>query len=332
MSFVKNLITGGPEVDKQAFVDPYLQRNQAMVAGAQQRLAGQQAPTAQAATIATAPQEQFRQGQVGLVGQLQQQAAGQGPSVAQAQYAQAADRGLKQQLALAASQGGNPALAARQAAMGAANINQDLAGQAAVARMQEQQAAQQALGQQLAVARQGDIGLATDQAQLAQQAALANQQARAQLQAQQNQLNAAYTGQSIGLNQGQFAANQAYEAAKQNQAAQQTQLAGNLLGAAGQVGAAFLSDKRVKRNIAPSGDEVKKFLDSLEPKKYDYKAGKGTPGKKLGILAQDMEKSGLGKSVVKETASGKMIDNADAVSALLASVADLNKRLKKKGI
>lgn len=331
MSFVKNLITGGPEAEKEAYVDPYMKQNQGMLQKQRSQIMGQAAPLAQAAQINQAPQEQLRGNQLSVIGNMMQRFAGGAPTVSGQQFQQAADRGMKQQLALAASQGGNPALAARQAAMSTAGMTQDLAGQAAVARMQEQQALEQSLGQQLAQARQADIGLATDQAQLAQQAALANQQARAQLQAQQNQLGTAITGQQVGLNQGQFAANQAYDQARIGAGQAQTKTGMDVLGGVG--GAlAFLSDKRAKRNISPSGDEVKKFLDSLEPKKYDYKKGKGTPGKKLGILAQDMEKSPLGKDVVKETAAGKMIDNADAVSALLASVADLNKRLKKKGL
>lgn len=84
-----------------------------------------------------------------LANQLQAQAAGSGPSAAQALYKQAAQNQAAQASALAASQQGNvnAGLATRGAQQAAAQANQQAAGNAAVMRNQEQLQAQGMLGQ-----------------------------------------------------------------------------------------------------------------------------------------------------------------------------------------
>src|SRR5688500_14638101 len=72
--------------------------------------------------------------------QLQNQALGKGPSLAQAQLQQAQQANLAQQLAAARStRGVNPALLARQQQMAIGKSGQQLAAQSSVARLQEQQ-------------------------------------------------------------------------------------------------------------------------------------------------------------------------------------------------
>lgn len=145
---------------------------------------------ATAAQIDQAKQAQFRTGQESLVAQLQQQAAGQGPSLAEAQLKTAQNRNLAQQLAIAgASRGGNAGLQARQLQQNMATSGQELANQAAQARMQEQLAARQQLQSTLAGAREQDIGLATSQAGLTQQTSLANQAAVNNQRLEQAKLN-----------------------------------------------------------------------------------------------------------------------------------------------
>ena len=71
------------------------------------------------------------------------------------------------------------------------------------------------------------------------------------------------------------------------------------------------------------------FLDSLTPYEYKYKDPnkKSTgPGQRLGIMAQDLEKTPQGKSMVKNTKDGKKI-NAD-VSTLLGAEALNHQRIK----
>ena len=87
----------------------------------------------------------FRSGQLQLIGQLQQQAAGLGPSLADQQFNRSLDRGVNSQVAASQAGTGNAALQGRAAANAIGNMTQDLAGQAAQARIQEQLAARNQL-------------------------------------------------------------------------------------------------------------------------------------------------------------------------------------------
>lgn len=86
----------------------------------------------------------------GLIQQLQAQTTGQQPSLATAQLKAAQDRNLSQLMAAAAAQrGGNPALMQRQMAVQQGQAGRQIAQDSATARLQEQQAAQQLLAQQV---------------------------------------------------------------------------------------------------------------------------------------------------------------------------------------
>lgn len=98
-----------------------------------------------------------------------------GPSVAENQLRQGLAANLRAQLAAqAASRGGPNPLAMRNVAQGAAQANQQLVGQQALLRAQEQRDAEQQLGGLLSGIRGQDIGLATTQAGLNQQSNLFN--------------------------------------------------------------------------------------------------------------------------------------------------------------
>lgn len=85
--------------------------------------------------------------QEALAGNLQQQAAGQGPNLANALLTQATNANQQQAAGLLASQQGiNPAMAAMSASHNLSQANQQAAQQASVNRMQQQLAAQQQLG------------------------------------------------------------------------------------------------------------------------------------------------------------------------------------------
>lgn len=93
---------------------------------------------------------QLTQGSSNYLSMLQNQAAGQGPSVAQMQLQQGLSRNLAGQQAMAQSaRPGNSALAARMAAQQGGAAAGSLQGQGALARVQEQLGAQQQLGQAL---------------------------------------------------------------------------------------------------------------------------------------------------------------------------------------
>lgn len=88
------------------------------------------------------------------------------------------------------------------------------------------------------------------------------------------------------------------------------------------------SDERFKKGITPSDGAVRQMLDSLHPYSYEYKdPEKHGEGRRLGIMAQDMEKTGLGRSVVQNRSDGKYIDLNKATSLSLAGIASLNRRL-----
>lgn len=101
-----------------------------------------------------------------LIGQLQQTASGQGPSLAGGAYQQAHAQGLQDQRSMAA---GGSAGQARQAGMNMTGMNQGLAQGYSNARLQEQLAAQQSL--QGALAGAGNAWFQPQQANLQSQMA-----------------------------------------------------------------------------------------------------------------------------------------------------------------
>ena len=78
----------------------------------------------------------------------------------------------------------------------------------------------------------------------------------------------------------------------------------------------------------------KKFLDALKPNSFEYKDKfkknpMGGEDRYLGVMAQDLEKAGpVGKSMVKDTPMGKLVDYGKGFGAVLAAQAHLNQRLK----
>jgi len=123
-------------------------------------------------------QAQFRASQMGLTQGLEGAIAGRDPSVAAIMLRQETERNIANQYAMAqAATGQNAGLAARQAAINSAGINQQSIGQQALLRAQEIATARGQLGGVLDSGRGQDIGLAGQQAGLSQQVNLANQSA-----------------------------------------------------------------------------------------------------------------------------------------------------------
>lgn len=111
--------------------------------------------------------------------------------------------------------------------------------------------------------------------------------------------------------------------------------------ASGAGAAAAASDERLKIEIKGSDPKVMKFLDAIKAHEYEYKeSAKDLPGagegKHVSPMAQELEKSELGKQMVIDTPNGKMVDYGKGFGTILAAQAMLNKRLnelesKKKG-
>jgi hypothetical protein len=95
-----------------------------------------------------------------------------------------------------------------------------------------------------------------------------------------------------------------------------------------------ISDEDLKTDIDYTPQDVQKFMDRIKPAAYNYKEEvKDSPlaseNRELGVMAQDLEKSELGKEAVHDTPNGKVVDYDNLEPKMLASIAALNKRLKQ---
>jgi hypothetical protein len=241
-----------------------------------------------------------------------------------------------------------------QAVQGSGQSARDVALQSAA---QAQQARMAALGQQANLAsgmQQQQLGLAGQKASAADAIAQFNTQQRMGVQSQNlaNRQRIAEAGAATrnqqemynkGLIQQKFQnemakatgvtgqqSNMAGNLQQQASSAQQAQQAqtGALIGLGGTLGAAALmSDINAKTNIESfSSDE---FLSKLKPYKYDYKNESDGKGKQAGVMAQDLEKTEVGKQAVIDTSKGKMVDYNKLGPTMLSSLVELNERLKK---
>lgn len=224
------------------------------------------------------------------------------------------------------------------------------------------------IGNQYGQVRGQDINVAQANQGYANQAALSNQGAQLQMiqnqnqmsqfntnaQMQQQQMNDQMTqyflNQGMTLDQAQMQAAMQLEQlrAQQHAQAQQTQasryqtdrssssnktgqIIGGALGAIGAVGSLF-SDETVKKDVKKADKDVNEFLDKLSSYRYKYKDKKygETKDDVYGIMAQDLEKSKVGKTLVKHNQDGvKMVDTIKGFGAVLAATKELHSRLKK---
>jgi hypothetical protein len=80
-------------------------------------------------------------------------------------------------------------------------------------------------------------------------------------------------------------------------------------------------------------DPIGDLLDQLHPAAFKYKNPDdegAAPGQRYGVMAQDLEKSPVGRSIVIEMGNGrKGIDSAQAVGVLLASMAKMRRDVKR---
>lgn len=114
----------------------------------------------------TGPQDQWRDQQQTLASLYAQQAAGNGPSLAQGQLQQATDRNMQQAMALGASQrGAGTAGGLKSIFDHQSQIGSQMASDSALLRLQEQMAARNALGGILNAGRGQDMGVASAQQQ-----------------------------------------------------------------------------------------------------------------------------------------------------------------------
>lgn len=248
------------------------------------------------------------QQQGALAQQLQGVASGQqqgaGELAVQRQMGQAA--GQQQALARMA-RGSNAALAARGAARNTADLGVAGAGQSQIAALQDQTAAR---GQLAGVYGQQ------------QQGAYQQQGMNQQQYVNQNNAQLGYLQQMQALDQAQAQ----LQANKAQVASQDTGHGASMMQQAGQMIA--MSDERLKADIRSASDDADSMMAALHPVSYRYKDERHGAGYRLGILAQDLEESSLGKSTVVETSDGKGVDIVRGISASLAGIARLHERLE----
>lgn len=94
----------------------------------------------------------------------------------------------------------------------------------------------------------------------------------------------------------------------------------------GGLGAAILamSDINAKENIEPGSDAIDEFMKELSVNKYDYKEPeKYGEGKHFGPMAQDLEKSEVGETMVEDTPEGKMVDYEKGLPIMMAAIKEL---------
>ena len=239
-------------------------------------------------------------------------------------------------------QGAMMAMQARQGQLGQAaqfrGQQAGMLGQAQNLGLQKTQAAAGMYGQGLG-AQQGLIGQRQGmlQGEIAQQAGLTGQMAGmtgAQLQdvvAQQNMAQEKDLAERGLLAQQQASAANAPQ--KPSQFGQLMQTAATVA----PIVAAF-SDKNLKKNIKKAKDkdlmspnEIDGFLNDLYAYQYNYKDSNHGAGKQVGVMAQDLEKTQLGKQMVEDTPEGKQINAAKGLGLAMASQARLNQRLNSIG-
>ncbi len=215
------------------------------------------------AAIDQGASNEIRQRQMTLADQLAAQAAGQGPSLAQAQLNQATTRNLAQMAALAASArgGASGGLGMRGLQAQQASVASQAARDAALARIQEQMQARQQLSGVLDQTRGVDAQLAQQQASIEQnQRALNDAQSRfyqgALMDADNRQAEAMMDYEKL-----KSAQHAALESARSGAYSSGAQRRGDLIGGIGAGVAAAFSDKRLKKNIKDGGKDAMSMME-----------------------------------------------------------------------
>jgi len=135
----------------------------------------------------------------------------------------------------------------------------------------------------------------------------------------------AQNNQNAGQYGAQVAGNQigVGNAAASNQIAQTNRL-GQAIGQGASAAAAYFSDETLKTNINPiSKEELKEMSSFLKAFAFNYKNSEHGEGDWIGVMAQDLEKSKLGKTLVVENEAGlKTISIPKVLSLFLATMAE----------
>lgn len=278
--------------------------------------------------------QEFRNEQSGLMAMLQARAAGTAPSAAEMQMQQGLEQNVASARSLAVSQQGvSPGMALRSAQEAASNANAANQQQTSILRAQEQAQAQSQYGEALSGARQQDMAAANFKFQQQQQRdqivemhmqrGLSVDQAEQQAQMQLQQMRVNQDLAIQGINAGQATSQQQFMAGLAGAGA-------SAAGAAASGAGAMMSDRNAKKKIKRSKKELDKLMNNLKAYSYDYKDEKNGKGKHISVMAQDLEKSTLGKLMVSKNEEGtKIVNYGKGLASMLAGVARLNERINE---
>jgi hypothetical protein len=103
---------------------------------------------------------------------------------------------------------------------------------------------------------------------------------------------------------------------------------------AAQAGAAamMMSDENLKENIEDGNPGIQEFLSELSPKEYNYIDPIIGDGRYISPMAQELEKTKLGRDLVIDTPEGKMVDYGKGFGLMLSAMANISQRLDKIGV
>jgi hypothetical protein len=93
--------------------------------------------------------------------------------------------------------------------------------------------------------------------------------------------------------------------------------------------AAEEAKNQAARDRTDGGKDADDFVKGLRAYRYRYTDEKHGKGEQLGIMAQDLERTRLGKQAVIDTPAGKAVHGAKLAGALAAVTARLGERLDK---
>jgi hypothetical protein len=251
-----------------------------------------------------------------LAAMLQRQAMGQQAGAGElAVNRQVGQATAAQQAQAMMARGQNAALAARNAARNTADIGTTGAGMAAQAQMSDQVNAQNQLSQLLNAQRGQDINIGQG-----------NQAAQVQTTGQNNTFNLGLLANLLGVD---TATLQAQLNKAQIDAGDKGIMPG-IIQTAGTI-AAGKSDKTLKTDIRDGGKEADDVMSKIRASSYRYKnEPRDGTGRRLGVMAQDLEKSKMGKEAVvplPDLPGKKGVDMFKGLSVALASVGRLHERL-----
>lgn len=93
--------------------------------------------------------------------------------------------------------------------------------------------------------------------------------------------------------------------------------------------ASIVSDERIKTNVEDGDTAAEELLESIAPYTFEYADKSITEDRILGVMAQDLERSEIGRACVDEVNGVKMINAWKAVSALFGVVAHLHSEIEQ---